>query len=65
MTAMNTLILFFTTVLGFIGAQANILQPITPKISWTNIGIEVPTITIFFQTDFKTKNILKDPWLKI
>jgi hypothetical protein len=53
---------YFITLLK---AQASIYQPITPKISWTNVGIDPPTLTIFFQTDFITKNTLSNFWVKV
>jgi hypothetical protein len=53
---------YFITLLK---AQANIIQPIGPKISWTNTGIDPPNIIIFFQTDFVTVGTLTDFWVKI
>lgn len=53
---------YFITLLK---AQASVYQPITPKISWSNVGIDPPTITIFFQTDFIAKNTLSDFWVKV
>lgn len=53
---------YFITLLK---AQASVYQPITPKISWSNVGIDPPTITIFFKTDFIAKNTLSDFWVKV
>ena len=65
MLALNAILLLFAVILRAGKAQADIKQPITPKISWTNVGIEVPNIVFFFETDFKTKGTLTSPWLKI
>ena len=51
--------------IALLKAQANVFQPISPKISWTNIGIDAPKIVIFFQADFITKNTMTDIWVKL
>lgn len=63
---LSSFILFLITLLaGKSRPESDITQPITPKVSWSNLDIEVPKIIIFFKSDFVTKNPLTNPWLKI
>ena len=39
--------------------------PLNPKISWSNIDFEAPLIKIYFSSNFKIKNTLKNFWLHI
>ena len=58
-------IVIFGYFIALLKAQANVFQPITPKISWTNIGIDPPKIVIFFKADFITKNTMTDIWIRL
>jgi hypothetical protein len=53
---------YFITLLK---AQSNVYQPLSSKITWTNIGIDPPKITVFFQTDFTTVGTISDLWLRV
>lgn len=60
-----TFLMILAWLINILQAQVDIVQTITPKISWNNIGIDVPNIVIFFETDFHTQGTLSDPWLKV